>query len=88
MIFWMMKQKHIAFELKQKVSSKVNDANNFGLFFLVFALVTVSFFRFLGVSTTAGDQQRSGSNSQSVQYRFNGHGWPIIGCNPLVVPPR
>jgi high-affinity iron transporter len=36
MILWMMKQKHIAKELEQKVSLKIDSAKRFGLFFLVF----------------------------------------------------
>ena len=36
MILWMMKQKHIAKELEQKVGLKIDSAQRFGLFFLVF----------------------------------------------------
>lgn len=39
MILWMMKQKHIALELQQKVSEKISQAQKFGLFSLVFIAV-------------------------------------------------
>ncbi|KKR91711.1 MAG: High-affinity iron transporter [Parcubacteria group bacterium GW2011_GWC2_42_12] len=39
MIFWMMKQKHIASELEHKVSTELNEAHKFGLFLLVFVAV-------------------------------------------------
>ena len=39
MILWMMKQKHIALELQQKVSESLNQAQKFGLFSLVFIAV-------------------------------------------------
>ena len=36
MILWMMKQKHVARELEEKVAAEVGSAHRFGLFFLVF----------------------------------------------------
>ncbi len=39
MILWMMKQKHIAKELEQKINEKVNNSHKFGLFLLVFISV-------------------------------------------------
>lgn len=39
MILWMMKQKHIATELENKVATKIDQAHEFGLFLLVFVAV-------------------------------------------------
>lgn len=39
MILWMMKQKHIAKELEQKVALKLSDKYKYGLFFLVLIAV-------------------------------------------------
>ncbi len=39
MILWMIKQKNIAGEIKEKVSVEISEAKKFGLFFLVFVLV-------------------------------------------------
>ena len=39
MILWMMKQKHIAVELEQKVATKIAETYKLGLFLLVFAAV-------------------------------------------------
>lgn len=39
MILWMMKQRHIAKELKQRVSTELNEAHKFGLFSLVFIAI-------------------------------------------------
>src|SRR3989338_7315302 len=39
MIFWMMKQKHIARELEQKVAAKISETYKSGLFLLVFVAV-------------------------------------------------
>ena len=39
MIFWMMKQKHIARELEQKVAAKISETYKLGLFLLVFVAV-------------------------------------------------
>jgi high-affinity iron transporter len=36
MILWMMKQKHVAKELEQKVATEIKEAHRFGLFSLVF----------------------------------------------------
>ncbi len=54
MIFWMMKQKHIAKELEKRVAEEISETHRFGLFFLVF----ISIFRegietviFLGASS-------------------------------------
>jgi len=39
MILWMMKQKHIAMELEQKVATELQEAHKLGLFSLVFISV-------------------------------------------------
>ena len=39
MILWMMKQKHVARELEEKVAAEVGSAHRFGLFFLVFIAI-------------------------------------------------
>ena len=39
MILWMMKQRHIAKELEQSVSTELNEAHKFGLFSLVFIAI-------------------------------------------------
>lgn len=39
MILWMMKQKHIAKELEQRVSTELHEAHKFGLFSLVFIAI-------------------------------------------------
>src|SRR3989338_7473407 len=39
MIFWMMRQKHIAIELEKKVGEQISGASKFGLFLLVFVSV-------------------------------------------------
>ena len=39
MILWMMRQKHIARELEQRVSVELTEAHRFGLFFLVFIAI-------------------------------------------------
>lgn len=39
MILWMMKQKHIAKELEDKISRELSEAHKFGLFLLVFVSV-------------------------------------------------
>ena len=39
MILWMMKQKHLAKELEQKVAVELKESHKFGLFFLVFVSV-------------------------------------------------
>src|SRR3989338_2517317 len=39
MIFWMMKQRHIARELEQKVATKIAETYKLGLFLLVFVAV-------------------------------------------------
>jgi len=39
MIFWMMKQKHVARELEHKVAAKITEMYKAGLFLLVFAAV-------------------------------------------------
>src|SRR3989344_4021212 len=39
MILWMMKQKHIAKELEQKVATEIGEAHKFGIFSLVFIAV-------------------------------------------------
>jgi high-affinity iron transporter len=39
MILWMMKQKHIAAELKQRVAAEVTESHKFGLFSLIFVAV-------------------------------------------------
>jgi high-affinity iron transporter len=39
MILWMMKQKHIAKELEEKVSTEITEAHKLGLFFLVFIAI-------------------------------------------------
>jgi len=39
MILWMMKQKHIAKELEQKVKVEISEAHKFGLFLIVFVSV-------------------------------------------------
>lgn len=39
MILWMMKQKHIAAELEQRVASEITETHKFGLFSLVFVAV-------------------------------------------------
>jgi high-affinity iron transporter len=39
MILWMMRQKHIASELQDRVASEVSETNKFGLFSLVFVAV-------------------------------------------------
>ena len=39
MILWMMRQRHIAAELQERVASEVADAHGFGLFSLVFVAV-------------------------------------------------
>src|SRR3989344_2327544 len=39
MIFWMVKQKHVARELEHKVAAKITEMYKAGLFLLVFAAV-------------------------------------------------
>lgn len=39
MIFWMMKQKHVALHLEQKVAEKISSVRKYGLFSLVFVAV-------------------------------------------------
>lgn len=39
MILWMMKQKHVAKELEEKVSTEITEAHKLGLFFLVFIAI-------------------------------------------------
>jgi len=39
MIFWMMKQKHLASELRHKVADELDDAHKFGIFSLVFIAI-------------------------------------------------
>ena len=39
MILWMMKQKHVAKELEEKVSTEITEAHKFGLFSLVFIAI-------------------------------------------------
>lgn len=54
MILWMMRQKHIARELEQKVSVELTEAHRFGLFFLVFIAILregIETVIFLGAST-------------------------------------
>ena len=61
MILWMMKQKHVARELEEKVAAEVDSAHRTGLFFLVFIAILregIETVIFLGASSFA-----SGSNS-------------------------
>jgi high-affinity iron transporter len=54
MILWMMKQRHVATELQDKVASEVAEAHRFGLFSLVFVAVLregIETVIFLGAST-------------------------------------
>ena len=39
MILWMMRQKHVAKELEEKVSTEITEAHKLGLFFLVFIAI-------------------------------------------------
>lgn len=39
MIFWMMKQKHVAIHLEQKIAQKINELRKYGLFLLAFMAV-------------------------------------------------
>ena len=61
MILWMMKQKHVARELEEKVAAEVDSAHRTGLFFLVFIAILregIETVIFLGALSFA-----SGSNS-------------------------
>ncbi|MBI4140647.1 FTR1 family protein [Candidatus Woesearchaeota archaeon] len=39
MIFWMMKQRHVAVHLEQKIAEKISEVRKYGLFSLVFVAV-------------------------------------------------
>ena len=61
MILWMMKQKHVAGEIEEKVAAEVGNAHRFGLFFLVFIAILregIETVIFLGASSFA-----SGNNT-------------------------
>ncbi|MFC1976305.1 FTR1 family protein [Chloroflexota bacterium] len=56
MILWMMKQKHVATELEQKVATELVQARRFGLFLLVFIAILregIEIVIFLGASNFA-----------------------------------
>ncbi len=59
MILWMLKQRHIATELQDKVATKVAEAHRFGLFSLVFVAVLregIETVIFLGAASFASTQ--------------------------------
>ena len=59
MILWMMKQKHIAKELEEKVSTEITEAHKLGLFFLVFIAILregIETVIFLGASSFVSEK--------------------------------
>lgn len=59
MILWMMKQKHVAKEIEEKVSTRIVEAHRFGLFLLVFVAVLregIETVIFLGATSFVSDK--------------------------------
>ena len=53
MILWMMRQKHVAKELEEKVSTEITEAHKLGLFFLVFIAICRKHQVFMNVRKTS-----------------------------------